>query len=140
MVLRDGYSGEKDLVGALRYFDEAAAGGYPMAKRNAGIMRINGEGCPVNQASGYRLLFEAAKIGDYPSLVVIGRMHLRGIFFKKDVIEGAAWLLLAHKVGLIEGSIALARLRESHEAEETMAIIEKAEERIPDLIKELDAK
>jgi TPR repeat protein len=140
VMLRDGYSGEKDLVGALRYFDKAAAGGYPMAKRNAGIMRINGEGCPVNQAAGYRLLFEAAKIGDYPSLVVIGRMHLRGIYFEQDTVEGAAWLLLAHKVGHVEGSIALARLRESHEAEETMAIIEKAEERIPDLIKELDAK
>ena len=140
VMLRDGYSGEKDLVGALRYFDKAAAGGYPMAKRNAGIMRINGEGCTTDMAKGYALLFEAAKIGDYPSLVVIGRMHLRGIYFKQDTVEGAAWLLLAHKVGHVEGSIALARLRESHEAEETMAIIEKAEERIPDLIKELDAK
>ena len=140
VMLRDGYSGEKDLEGALRYFDQAAAGGYPMAKRNAGIMRINGEGCTTDMAKGYALLFEAAKIGDYPSLLTIGRMHLRGIYFKKDPVEGAAWLLLAHKVGHVEGSIALARLRESYEAEETMAIIEKAEERIPDLIEELDAK
>ena len=74
VMLRDGYSGEKDLVGALRYFDQAAAGGYPMAKRNAGLMRINGEGCPEDFAEGYRMLFEAAKIGDYTSLVVIGRI------------------------------------------------------------------
>ena len=140
VMLRDGYSGEKDLVSALRYLDEAAAGGYPVAKRNAGIMRINGEGCPVNQAAGYRLLFEAAKIGDYPSLVVIGRMHLRGIYFKQDTVEGAAWLLLAHKVGLIEGSIAVARLRESYEADDVMLLLEKAEARIPGLIEELDAK
>ena len=140
VMLRDGYSGEKDLVGALRYFDKAAAGGYPMAKRNAGIMRINGEGCPVNQAAGYRSLFEAAKIGDYFSLIIIGRMHLRGIYFKKDPVEGAAWLLLAHKVGLIEGSIAVAQLREQYEADEVMLLIEKAEARIPSLMAELDKK
>ena len=140
VMLRDGYSGEKDLEGALRYFDQAAAGGYPMAKRNAGIMRINGEGCTTDMAKGYALLFEAAKIGDYPSLLTIGRMHLRGIYFKKDPVEGAAWLLLAHKVGLIEGSIAVAQLREQYEADEVMLLLEKAEARIPGLIKELDAK
>ena len=52
----------------------------------------------------------------------------------------AAWLLLAHKVGLIEGSIELGRLREQYEADEVMLLIEKAEARIPGLIKELDAK
>jgi len=140
VMLRDGYSGEKDLEGALRYFDQAAAGGYPMAKRNAGIMRINGEGCTTDMAKGYALLFEAAKIGDYPSLLTIGRMHLRGIYFKKDPVEGAAWLVLAHKVGLIEGSIAVAQLREQYEADEVMLLLEKAEARIPSLIKELDAK
>ena len=140
VMLRDGYSGEKDLVGALRYFDQAAAGGYPMAKRNAGLMRINGEGCPEDFSEGYRMLFEAAKIGDYTSLIVIGRMHLRGIYFKQDPVEGAAWLLLAHKVGLIEGSIAVARLRESYEADDVMILLEKAEARIPGLIEELDAK
>jgi TPR repeat protein len=140
VMLRDGYSGEKDLVGALRYFDQAATGGYPMAKRNAGLMRINGEGCPEDLAEGYRMLFEAAKIGDYTSLLVIGRMHLRGIYFKQDPVEGAAWLLLAHKVGLIEGSIAVGRLRESYEADDVMILLEKAEARIPGLIEELDAK
>jgi hypothetical protein len=67
-------------------------------------------------------------------------MHLRGIFFKKDVIEGAAWLLLAHKVGLIEGSIAVGQLRESYEAEEVIRILDKAEERVAGLIEKLDAK
>jgi len=111
-----------------------------VAKRNAGIMRINGEGCTTDMAKGYELLFEAAKIGDYFSLIIIGRMHLRGIYFKKDPVEGAAWLLLAHKVGLIEGSIAVAQLREQYEADEVMLLLEKAEARIPGLIKELDAK
>lgn len=140
VMLRDGFSGERDLTGALRYFDQADAGGYPMAKRNAGIMRINGEGCEVDQAKGYERLYEAAKIGDYPSLLVIGRMYLQGIYVKKDDVEGAAWLLLAHKVRLLEGSIAVAQLRERYEADELMRLLEKAEARIPSLIEELDAK
>lgn len=139
VMLRDGYSGEKDLEGALRCFDEAAAG-YAVAKRNGGIMRINGEGCAEDKAAGYRMLFEAAKIGDYPSLLIIGRMHLRGIYVKQDVVEGAAWLLLAHKVGLIEGSIAVARLRESYEAQEVIVILDKAEARAQSLMAELDRK
>jgi TPR repeat protein len=111
-----------------------------MAKRNAGLMRLNGEGCTTDMAKGYELLFEAAKIGDYMSLIIIGRMHLRGIYFKKDPVEGAAWLSLAHKVGLIEGAIAVAQLREQYEADEVMLLLEQAEARIPGLIEELDAK
>lgn len=140
VMLRDGYSGEKDLAGALSHFDLADAGGYPMAKRNAGIMRMNGEGCQVDEATGFERLFEAAKIGDYPSLLIIGRLYLQGIYVKKDAVEGAAWLLLAHKVGHLEGSIAVGQLREKYEADELMAILEKAEARIPSLIEELDAK
>jgi TPR repeat protein len=111
-----------------------------MAKRNAGIMRINGEGCAEDQAAGYRMLIDAAKVGDYPSLLIIGRLHLRGIYVKQDVVEGAAWLLLAHKVGHVEGSIAVGQLREQYEADELMQMLEKAEGRIPRLIEELDAK
>ena len=73
-------------------------------------------------------------------LIIIGRMHLRGIYFKKDPVEGAAWLLLAHKVGLIEGAIAVGQLREQYDADKVMQLLEEAEARIPSLIEELDAK
>ena len=56
------------------------------------------------------------------------------------VDKGEAWLLLAHKVRLLEGSIAVAQLRERYKADELMRLLEKAEARIPSLIEELVAK
>lgn len=138
VILRDGYSGEIDFKNALKYFDEAASVGYAMAKRSSGIMRINGEGCPKNQAAGYRMLLEAAKSRDYHSFLIIGSMHLNGVCVKKNPIEGAAWLLLALKMGLaVESAAGFSQLNKEYEADELKLILEKAEVRTNVLIDEL---
>jgi hypothetical protein len=66
VILRDGYSGEKDFTTALKYFERAAEGGNLIAIRNAGLMYINGQGCVRNPEKGLKWLFRAAQKGDYP--------------------------------------------------------------------------
>jgi hypothetical protein len=140
VILRDGYSGERDVVGALKCFERAAQGEYLVAFRNAGLMYFNGQGCVKNQKKGYEWLFRAAQKGDYPSLIIIAKLYFGGAYVTQSDVEGTAWLLIAHKVGLLEGSIELAGLRTRLSAKELEKLLEKAEVRVESLVKELDEK
>jgi len=140
VMLRDGYSGERDLVGALKCFENAAQGGYLIAIRNAGLMYFNGQGCDKNQKKGHEWLFLAAQKGDYPTLLIIAKLYFAGAYVKQSDVEGTAWLLIAHKVGLLEGSIELAGLRTRFSAKELEKLLEKAEKRVNVIIEALDEK
>jgi TPR repeat protein len=103
-------------------------------------MYFNGQGCAKNQNKGYEWLFLAAQKGDYPTLLIIAKLYFAGAYVKQSDVEGTAWLLIAHKVGLLEGSIELAGLRIRFSAKELEKLLEKAEKRVNFIIEALDEK
>jgi ribonuclease PH len=70
----------------------------------------------------------------------MSRIYFHGHIVKQSDVEGTAWLLIAHKVGHLEGSIELAGLRTRFSTKELEKLLEKAEARVESLVEELDKK
>lgn len=56
---------------------------------------------PVGNKSAFRYLLKAAKLGHLPSMSQVGVMYLKGTGTKKDLVEGANWLLKASDMGSV---------------------------------------
>lgn len=133
-----GYSGKADPKSAYLWLEKAAAKKHLGAMRNIGLMTMNGNGCPKNEALGYDYMLRASKMGDYPSLLNIGQLFLDGTYVKKDPQEAAAWFILSHRMGAVEAVAKLQSLKDHFEEDELEGVVERAEARIPSLCAELN--
>ncbi|MDA1131950.1 MAG: tetratricopeptide repeat protein [Proteobacteria bacterium] len=103
----------EDWETALTEWLPIAEAGNPGAQSGLGDMYARGLGVEQNQAEAMRWHFLAARQGVGKSAFFIGLALAAGNGIAKDVVHGAAWLLIADRLGQLEAREAYSFVRVS---------------------------
>lgn len=91
----DGVGLRKDAKKAREYFAIAADMGYSGSQERLGLMMFDGEGGCKDQKMAVTWLNRAAAAGNAPAFHLLGYIHERGMYVRKDLVEAAKNYILA---------------------------------------------
>lgn len=98
---------DKDLDKAVKWFEEAAKGGFALAQIHLGEMYRDGIGVNKDSAKALKWFKKAAKQDSAVAMAQIGYLYDKGIGIQKDAKEAAKWYREAAKRGDKNGQFAL---------------------------------
>ncbi len=84
---------------ALRFYEEAARGGFASAIANLGVLYINGEGVAKSPERAVELFRQAAEQGDAGGMFSYGKCFFTGVVVQKDVRVASEWFRKAARAG-----------------------------------------
>ncbi|PKL44057.1 MAG: hypothetical protein CVV42_19810 [Candidatus Riflebacteria bacterium HGW-Riflebacteria-2] len=91
----DGVGLPKNAKKAREYFAIASDLGYSGSQERLGLMMFDGEGGRKDQKMAVTWLNRAAAAGNAPAFHLLGYIHERGMYVRKDLVEAAKNYILA---------------------------------------------
>jgi uncharacterized protein len=99
-----------DKKAAVKWYEKAAAQGFPMAVWNLGFMYVRGEGVEVDYKKARELFQKAAEAGLTEAQYDLGMMYLQGVGMDQNLPEAEKWLRKADGQGSREAKKMLKEL------------------------------
>lgn len=85
------YYSLKDYSRAFRYFKWAASRKDPIGLNYLGTCYMQGVGVKVNEKKGFKIIKEAAELGEYTSQLLLAVFYFNGEIVKFDITKAIYW-------------------------------------------------
>jgi TPR repeat protein len=112
LMYHRGRGTQPDGNAAINYYRKAALAGHEAAACNLGLVLLNGEsGAAKNEAQGVKWLKRSAYLGNHPGQVAFGAAIANGQAGERNLVEAAAWYMLAAERDNAQAKINLDQVR-----------------------------
>jgi TPR repeat protein len=96
------YEKEKQFDVARKYFEDAAAAGYPLSYSNLGVLYMKGEGVAPNPEVASNLFKQGAEKGDPTGMFFYASCLEGGIGATKDLKAAQEWFRRSARAGQVQ--------------------------------------